>query len=90
MRQKPFAVQSSRERSFDTQAIEIISSWDLLRTSIHPLAYRSPRAIETYSSLKTVEVWTDWQDSGHRGCYAALEAELKPAASRSDPASCER
>ena len=32
VRQKPFAVQSSRERSFDTQAIEIISPQDLLRT----------------------------------------------------------
>ena len=32
VRQKPFAVQSSREGPFDTQAIEIISSWDLLRT----------------------------------------------------------
>jgi len=28
VRQKPFAVQSSLERSFDTQAIEIVSSWD--------------------------------------------------------------
>jgi hypothetical protein len=28
VRQKPFAVQSSRERPFDTQAIEIVSSWD--------------------------------------------------------------
>ena len=31
MRQKPFAVQSSREQPFDTQAIEIVSSWHLLR-----------------------------------------------------------
>jgi hypothetical protein len=31
VRQKPFAVQSNHERPFDTQAIEIVNSWDLLR-----------------------------------------------------------
>jgi len=57
VRQKPFAVQSSRERSFDTQAIEIVSSWDLLRTWMGERPSLGPARMTQTCNRQRILVW---------------------------------